>query len=36
MLDLDDVRWELGRFGKLNSATAREHDAAAPSRGWCR
>jgi hypothetical protein len=36
MLDLDDVRWELDRFSKLNSATAREHDAAAPSRGWCR
>jgi hypothetical protein len=36
MLDLDDVRWELGRFGKLNVRHAREHDAAAPSRGWCR
>jgi len=36
MLDLDDVRWELDRFSTLNSATAREHDAAAPSRGWCR
>jgi integrase/recombinase XerD len=36
MLDLDDVRWEQGRFGKLKSATAREHAAAAPSRGWCR
>ena len=36
MLDLHDVRWELGRFGKLNVRHAREHDAAAPSRGWCR
>jgi hypothetical protein len=34
--DLDDVRWELSRFGKVTSATAREQDAAAPSRGWCR
>ena len=34
MLDLDDVRWELGRFGKLNvrhgkgSTTPRPHAAA--------
>jgi hypothetical protein len=36
MLDLDDVRWELGRFGRLNVRHAREHDTVAPSRGRCR
>jgi hypothetical protein len=29
MLDLDDVRWELGRFGKLKSVTARVRGARA-------
>ena len=36
MLDLDDVRWELGRFGKLNVRHGKGAPAAAPSRGWCR
>ena len=36
MLDLDDVRWELGRFGRLNVCYGKGAPAAAPSRGWCR
>ena len=36
MLDLDDVRWELGRFGKLNVRHGKGAPTAAPSRGWCR
>ena len=36
MLDLHDVRQELGRFGKLNVRHGKEDDAAAPRRGWCR
>ncbi len=33
MLDLDDVRWELGRFGKLNVRHARAHAARGRSHG---
>jgi hypothetical protein len=36
MLDLDDVRWELSRFGKLNVRHGRAHAGVARSRGWCR
>jgi hypothetical protein len=36
MLDLDDVRWELGRFGKLNVRHGKGHGGVGPSRGWCR
>lgn len=36
MLDLDDVRWELGRFGKLNVRTAKAPGAEDPRPGWCR
>ncbi len=36
MLDLDDVRWELGRFGKLNVRHGKGSRRKGPSRGWCR
>ena len=36
MLDLDDVRWELGRFGKLHVRHGKGRAARGPSRGWCR
>ena len=36
MLDLDDVRWELGRFGKLNVRHGKGSAGAAPSPGWSR
>ena len=36
MLDLDDVRWELGRFGKLNVRHGKGSRRRGPSRGWCR
>ena len=36
MLDLDDVRWELGRFGKLNVRHGKGARCRGPSRGWCR
>jgi len=36
MLDLDDVRWELGRFGKLNVRHGKGARRRGPSRGWCR
>ena len=32
MLDLDDVRWELGRFGKLNV----RHGKGSRRKGWQR
>ena len=34
MLDLDDVRWELGRFGKLNVRHGKGSRRRGP--GWCR
>lgn len=36
MLDLDDVHWELGTFGKLNARHGRVRAAAGPDRDWCR
>ncbi len=36
MLDLDDVRWELGRFGRLNVRHGKGAGRRGPSRGWCR
>ena len=36
MLDLDDVRWELGRFGKLNVRHGKGARRRVPSRGWGR
>jgi hypothetical protein len=36
MLDLDDVRWELGRFGKLNVRHGKGRGGEGRSRGWCR
>ena len=36
MLDLDDVRWELGRFGKLNVRHGKGSRRKGPNRGWCR
>jgi hypothetical protein len=35
MLDLDDVRWELGRVGKLNILHGKARGGAGPSCGWC-
>ena len=35
MLDLD-VRWKLGRFGKLNVRHGKGARRCGPSRGWCR
>jgi hypothetical protein len=35
MLDLD-VRWELGRFGKLNVRHGKGARRCGPSRDWCR
>ena len=36
MLDLDDVRWDLGRFGKLHAVTARAPAGPGRGSGWCR
>jgi len=36
MLDLDDVRWELGWFGRLNVRHGKGARRRVPSRGWCR
>jgi integrase len=35
-LDLADIKWELGRFGKLHVVTARVPAARARASGWCR
>jgi integrase/recombinase XerD len=35
MLDLDDVRWELGRFGKLNVRHGKGSRRKGRSSGWC-
>jgi integrase len=36
MLDLDDVRRELGRFGKLSVRHGKGSRRRGPGRGWCR
>ena len=36
MLDLDDVRWELGRFGKLNVRHGKGVGAGGRGPAWCR
>jgi integrase len=36
LLDLDDVRWELGRFGKLSVRHGKGSRRKGPSRDWCR
>ena len=36
MLDLDNVRWELGRFGKLNVRHGMGARRRGPEPGWCR
>jgi len=36
MIDLGDVRWELGRFGKLNVRHGKGSRRKGPNRDWCR
>jgi integrase len=35
-LDLADIKWDLGRFGKLHVRKAREPAGPARGTGWCR
>ena len=36
MLDLDEVRWELGGSASWTSAPAKARGGEGRSRGWCR
>ena len=35
-LDLPDIKWDLGRFGKYKSVTTREPAAQGPASAWSR
>jgi integrase len=34
-LDLGDIKWDLGRFGKLHAVTARAPAVPGLASGWC-